>query len=321
MEKKINIAVIFYGNKNQLPVNFKQFEDLKEILTDFKLKKYDFNNGEYVKLCQDFRAGKIDIVLKNSYGRTNEADIESFLELNRIPYLGSSSRATLIGTSKLLAKQIFRLHGLPVIEDIFVDKIIWSDSKKIVLSKIKKLINYPCIIKDVGGTDSRGIYIARNEKECVNILSRAINKFQGMILEKYITGAYETTCMVVGNEKPEAYEPIGLKTEKGGFFSGEMKDSHSVSLEAPAKLPKKIIDRIKKVAEKAHQSLGCKTFSRADILVKGDNLYLLEVDVHPGFRKTSATFLSAKLNKESPNNLFLKFYSLTKQIYGKTKNL
>ena len=56
--------------------------------------------------------------------------------------------------------------------------------------------------------------------------------------------------------------------------------------------------------------LGCNTFSRADILIKNNNIYLLEVDVHPGFRTKSPTFLSAKHQSETPDELFLKFYKL-----------
>ncbi|KKR20436.1 MAG: D-alanine-D-alanine ligase [Parcubacteria group bacterium GW2011_GWE2_39_37] len=311
--KKINLAVIFYGDKSQIKINESQFKDLQNNLIDFNLKKYDLNKFEQNTLLRDFKAGIIDIVLKNSYGRGHEALIESFLELNNIPYLGSNSETTFLGTSKFLAKEIFRLHNLPIAEDVFVDKIIWQKNNKIILNSIKQKIHYPCIVKDSSGTDSRGIFVSKSEAELTRILNKNLNHKNSFLVEKYISDPYEVTCMVVGNEKPLAYEPIGVNNNVKGLLTADMKDNNSsIVLEIPTKLPKKIVKEIKTIAQKAHEALGCKTFSRSDILVKNGKLYLLEVDVHPGFRINSATTVSAKFTKQNLNNLFLKFYNLTK---------
>lgn len=78
------------------------------------------------------------------------------------------------------------------------------------------------------------------------------------------------------------------------------------------KLPKTVIEEAKKIAKEAHLALECKTFSRADILFKDGEFYLLEVDVHTGFRASSATSVAAKFSGESLNDLFLKFYNLSR---------
>jgi D-alanine-D-alanine ligase len=310
--KKINLAVVFYGHKNQSLVNKKQFEDLKNLLVDFRLTKYDFGKEGHVSLLRDFKKRKIDIVLKNSYGRGNEADIESFLELHKIPYLGSDARSTFVGTNKLLSKFIFRLHGLPVAKDIFVDSFLWKHQKSNILRKVDKHLRYPCIIKDVAGTDSRGIFIARGKSSLISIMNGNVRKYMGFLVEEFIEDCQETTCLVVGNERPKAYEPVGFDVGSRGFLSGKIKDNHAVNLEIPLKLPKKIIGRIKETAVNAHLSLGCRIFSRSDILVKKGRLYLLEVDVHPGFRSTSASLISAGQEGESANDFFKKIIKFSK---------
>lgn len=310
---KINLAVVFYGDKSQEKINKSQFNDLRKSLHDFNLKKYDFNNNEQYKLLKDFKAGKIDTVLKNSYGRGHEAHVESFLELNKIPFLGSNSETTFIGTSKFLSKTIFYLHSLPIAIDVFVDKLIWSKNKQIILNFIINKIYYPCIAKDSSGTDSRGIHIIQNELELIKVLNKYTKGNVSFVVEKYIPNSFEVTCMVVGNNKPSAYEPVGVNNNTNGMLTGEMKDNNgSIELEIPTKLPQNIIKEIKKIAQEAHVALGCKTFSRSDILVKNGKLYLLEVDVHPGFRLASATTQSAKFQKQNLNKLFLKFYNLSK---------
>ena len=308
--KKINLAVIFYGNPEQLPANREQFSDLKKNLFDFNLKKYDFNKGERQKLLNDFKKKKIDVVLKNSYGRGHESDIESFLELNKIPYFGSNAKVTFLGTSKSLAKEIFRLAKLPVAKDVYVNKKIWNKSKAKIIKQVKEKIIIPCLIKDIGGTDSRGISVIKNNKQVERFLDQAVSKYGGVIVEQYIKNAYEATCLVVGNKNPIAYEPVGL-IKKEEIISGKIKDQ-GIKTEIPANLPKTVIKQIKKLSIFAHKALGCKTFSRSDILVKNKKLYLIEVDVHPGFRSVSPTSLSAKYAGQSLNQLFLEFYKLIK---------
>ena len=309
--KKINLAVIFYGNPDQLSVNQSQFSDLKKNLFDFNLKKYDFNKKEHKKLLGDFKNEKIDAVLKNSYGRGHESDLELFLELNRIPYFGSNVKSTFLGTSKLLSKKKFRLFKLPVAKDVYVDKIIWNKSKAKIVEQIKEKIGFPCLIKDIEGTDSRGISIIKNNKQSKIILEREARKYNGVIVEQYIKDAYEITCFVVGNKKLIAYEPVGLIKDEM-IISGKMKDMGIKRIEIPINLPKNIIKEAKKISKLAHKSLGCRTFSRSDILIKNKKLYLIEVDVHPGFRAISPTCLSARYAGQNMNQLFLEFYKLIK---------
>ena len=310
-KKKINLGVIFYGNEKQLKINEQQVRDFKKNLVDFEVKKYDFNKNEQDKLLKDFKNKKIDTVLKNSYGRGNEAIIESFLELNHIPYLGSDSKTILTTTSKFLAKNVFRAHNLPVAKDVFIDKFIWQNNKTGLMAKIVKEIGFPCLIKDVAGTDSCGIYKVKNKIECLKILNKVMKIGTEVIVEEFVSYDYEVTCMVVGNDKPIAYPPIGVVTANKAFLSLEIKNDIGNTLKI-IKLPSKIINNVKKLAVSAHQVLGCKTFSRADILIKGEKLYLLEVDPHPGLRMDSPTVFSARYKGENLNELFLKFYNLSK---------
>jgi len=313
MQSKIKLAVIFYGDKSQRRINLEQFNGLKKVLTSFSLCQYNFNKIGQARLMQDYKAGKVDIVLKNAYGRGNEADLETFLEANNIPFLGSGAKATLLGTSKFLSKKIFKKYNLPIADDIYVNQVIWEKSRQKVLSFVKNKLNYPCIIKDTAGTDSRGIYFVINEKELIKILSKIVKKYTGVLIEKFIDQAIETTCFVVGNKKAKAYEPAEIIKENA-FLSPSEKDRGGLKIKMPASLSKKIIKAVKNAAIGAHCALNCRTFSRVDILVKDKKLYILEVDVHPGFRLASPTLMSAKLKGESPNQLFLKFYNLVKNL-------
>ena len=303
---KLKLAVIFHGARSQTATNLQQFKFLSSKLAGFVLKKYAFTKQSQKLLLRDYKSGGVDLVLKNSYGRGNECDIELFLEKHGIPFLGSGSRATLIGTSKKLSKLLFRKHGLPVAPDVGVDRKSWVvRSKNKILSKITKNLGYPCILKDTAGTDSRGIYLVKNSAELKRKLDNLVSKNNAFIVEKYIQFDNEVTCAVAGKKNTHAYEPVEFANKRGMFSAREKDSGNFVSL-VPARIPKRLRERIQRISRLAHELLCCRSFSRADILIKGKQIYLLEVDVHPGFRDVSATTKSIEYEKESLNSFFLK---------------
>lgn len=302
MIKKI-IAFIIYGHSGQMKTNLQQFRDYKQMLHGFNVVKYNFHTDKS-KILNDFRQGKIDIVVKNAYGRGNEADIELFLEKYKIPFLGSKSKATLACTSKYLSKNVFRKNNTPVIKDVYITKTVWQKDSLLV-KKIISEIGFPCLIKAIDGTDSRGLYLVKNGKALRLTILKALSKHKELIVEKFIKDAYEVTCLVAGNKKLTVFEPVGLMKIHEMFFTALSKDSGKINIEFPTRLNSKIVKKIKEISKKAHVALNCRDFSRSDILVKGNKLFLLEVDVHPGFRKVSPTVLSLKQKKITLNQLFL----------------
>jgi D-alanine-D-alanine ligase len=302
MKKKVKLGIIFYGREDQKPINLWQYRDLKKALVGFEIKKYDFNRKEHYKLLRDFNAGEIDVVLKNSYGRGNEAEIESFLELNHIPYLGSNPITTFIGTNKFFSKKLFREYGLLIINDVYIDKRIWKKQHRNLLNRIKKLLGFPCIVKAVDGTDSRNLYFSKNKKACEKNINKILNLGKNLIVEKYIDKSYEVTCLVTENRKIKAFEPVGIINR---LFSAKVKDNAQAELGLPCKLNYSLKHRTQQIAIQAHLALDCRSFSRADFLIKGKQIYLLEVDVHPGFRLQSPTTLSIKYEGRNLNDLFL----------------
>ena len=55
----------------------------------------------------------------------------------------------------------------------------------------------------------------------------------------------------------------------------------------PAELPGEQYRKLQEIAVIAHQLLGCRDLSRADFIVAGNTIYLLEVNTLPGMTPTS----------------------------------
>jgi D-alanine-D-alanine ligase len=55
----------------------------------------------------------------------------------------------------------------------------------------------------------------------------------------------------------------------------------------PAEIDAPIYDEAMQLALMAHQTLGCRGVTRADLRCDGDDLYLLEINTQPGMTPTS----------------------------------
>ena len=62
----------------------------------------------------------------------------------------------------------------------------------------------------------------------------------------------------------------------------------------PARLPEEILRETQEIALKAHQALGCRGATRTDMIVRGSEIFTLEVNTLPGMTATSLLPNSAK---------------------------
>jgi len=311
--KKIQLAFIETGNKDQAEVTQGHVAHLRQALTSFELKEYNFNESEQDKLLKDFQAGRVDVVLKNCHGRRAEVWIEEWLEKNKIPFFGADSQATALATNKKLAKDLYKKHDLPLAKDVLVDQSSWQADKNQVLDSIEDNIGFPCIVKDVVGADSRGLYVVKGREELDKLFDRVLSSDTTFLVEELVHPAYELACLVIDNGDPYALEPVRIATPAEGPFTAEAKDKIIYDPKVPSGLAPTVVDRVKQVSVAAHQALGCQDFSRADLMVKDEQIYLLEVDVHAGFQSMSPTTLSVKYEKKTLDEIFLGFYQQRKK--------
>ena len=66
-------------------------------------------------------------------------------------------------------------------------------------------------------------------------------------------------------------------------YSSKAKTKHII----PVNLHKKNLDKIKSIANKAHQIIGCRGVSRSDFKYFKGKFYLLEINTQPGMTKLS----------------------------------
>jgi len=217
------------------------------------------------------------IALHGRYGE--DGTIQGLLELMKIPYTGSGVAACALSMNKLLTRDLFSAHALPMPE-VFI-----LNSEEITNFSLQQLpFKSPVVVKPVSEGSSVGVAIVEEETAFQLALKDAAQYGPRIIIEQYIAG--KEVHVGILNEKPLGAIEI---RPKGRFYDYSAKYVSGMSQHVfPAPLSETCEKEVLALALKAHQVLGCSAYSRVDLLIdKQDQSYLLEVNALPGMTETS----------------------------------
>ena len=222
---------------------------------------------------------KPDICFNALHGSFGEdGTIQSILNKIKIPYTHSGANASTIAMNKLLTKSYLSHFSRNTNERIIFPKTY--DFKS--LSEYKKFL--PLVLKPISGGSSVEIDIINNE-DCLKNVKDKI--FSTLFIVEPLVGNRELTVSVLNNKPLVVTEII---SKKNYFYDYNSKYSSAGSLHIlPAKIPKKMYDKVTKWAQLAHELLGCSGISRSDFRYDDvkNKLYMLEINTQPGMTETS----------------------------------
>jgi D-alanine-D-alanine ligase len=223
-----------------------------------------------------------DIAFNALHGRVGEdGTIQGLLEVLRIPYTHSGVLASALAMHKARAKVVMAAAGIPVPEGVVVSRV---DAAR------AHVLPPPYVVKPVSEGSSVGVVIVREDRSHPpQELGREDWAFgEDVLVEKYIPGR-ELTCAVMGDK---ALGVIEIKPATGLFYDYDAKYAKGGSIHVlPAEIKPNIYQEVQELALTAHQALGCRGVSRADLRYDdrpdGSGLAVLEVNTQPGMTETS----------------------------------
>jgi D-alanine-D-alanine ligase len=130
--------------------------------------------------------------------------------------------------------------------------------------------------------------IVKTEDTLKRALDKAFEHDETVLIESYIKGV-ELTGGVVGNKDLQALPIIEIiPDETHDFFDYEAKYSAGITQEiCPARIDDSLTVQAQTYAKMAHQALSCKGYSRTDMILKDNDIYILETNTIPGMTSTS----------------------------------
>ena len=225
-------------------------------------------------------------VLHGPYGE--DGTVQGFLELTGLPYVGAGVTASAIAMDKVMAKDVFRTHGLPVLPYHVILRKAWETQPHEVIEECEAVLRYPMFTKPANLGSSVGIRKVHSREELVAGLDEAAHFDRKLLVEQGIH-AREIEVSVLGNDDPFASVP-GEIIPSREFYSYAAKYIDGTSqLLIPAPISAEQAEQARQVAIRAYKALDCAGMARVDFLMDTHTgeLWLSEINTIPGFTPIS----------------------------------
>lgn len=243
---------------------------------------------EAVPLLKHLHPDCIFIALHGPYGE--DGRIQGMLDLLAIPYVGSGCAASALAIDKVRAKFVAAAAGIPVAQDIVFTGSEWHHHRDTIHDNVTQTLGYPCVVKSPLQGSSLGMAIPKTQNDFSAVVDEILRFGSDVLVEKLITGI-ELTCSVLERDvdsAPEALPVTEIRPKTTGFFDYTAKYTPGACDEiTPADIPDAIRDEVQDISIRAHNAMGCRGFSRSDMILDGEQLVWLEVNTIPGLTETS----------------------------------
>jgi D-alanine-D-alanine ligase len=227
------------------------------------------------QLIPALRAKKGTVAFLALHGPGGEdGRLQGLLDLAGLSYTGSGALASALAMDKQVAKLLLRAAGVPVPGGLCLRRG----------QSLPSNLKYPVFIKPVAQGSALGVSPAKNRAEALKALSQAWRWDEAALVEPYLKGR-ELTVGVLGDKALPVVEIV----PEHAFYDFHSKYAAGGSRHlCPAPISAAAARKAQAAALAAHRALGCRAFSRSDVILdaKG-NVHLLEVNTLPGLTSVS----------------------------------
>lgn len=272
--KKIRVAVLMGGKSCEREVSLSSGEG---VLKNLDRDKYEVWGVDVPFELDKLKNIKPDLAFIIMHGKGGEdGEIQGYLETLEIKYTGCGVMASAIGMNKKFFRWVM-------------------EQNKILVAK--SVSGSPCVVKPNCGGSSVGVSIVEDNIELKKAISLAKGYDSEVVIEEYIKGK-EVTCGVWGSSVDSGLVealPVVEIIPKNKFFDYESKYCDGGAQEiCPARLGDEMTKKIQEIAIRVFKIIGGKGFARVDMIIRGEDVYVLDINTLPGMTPNSLLPKEAK---------------------------
>jgi len=280
---RLRLALIAGGVSGEREVSLNGAKGVEKALDPEKYEVIRYDPAtDLPRIAAD--APNIDVAFILLHGIHGEdGTMQGFLELLGIPYQGAGVLGSAMAMDKNLTKIMYKLHGLPVANWEMASRDDVADPKRLLGA-----LQLPLVIKPVRQGSSIGMSIVKEQEQLSPALELAFEHDSEVMVEEFITGR-EITVGVIGNNELSALPLVEVIPDaKYEFFDYEAKYQPGATKEVcPAEVSEQVSQKAQEYGLIAHRALQLRGYSRTDMIVSGDDIYILETNTIPGMTPTS----------------------------------
>ena len=279
------IAVLMGGTSGERAVSLRSGRNVLNALRRQGLEAEGLDPAD-PDFVERLMRGGFDIAFIALHGRGGEdGTIQGLLEVLGIPYTGSGVLASALAMNKVAAKRIFLSTGVPTPKFATIDP---GGDIELQCQEAVELLGLPIVVKPTSEGSSLGVTIVRSAEDLPAVVRKTIAEYRDVFLEEFIPGR-EVTVGVLGTGDGAWALPILELRPKKEFYDYEAKYTRGeTEFVIPARVGRRVEKKVKELALKVHRLIGCRGFSRVDLVIKDSRRpYVLEINTLPGLTDMS----------------------------------
>jgi UDP-N-acetylmuramate--L-alanine ligase len=272
-----HVAVIYGGDSTEREVSILSGASVAKALKqgDYSVELVDMTElllrkGSVIDFTGSIRPDVAFLAVHGTHAE--DGAIQGLLELLHVPYTGSGILASAMAIDKNCTKRMLSAVGIRVP----VGQLIESVNDKVTLSA-------PAIIKPNREGSTVGLTFAKSDSEVLEGVRKALQYPGGCLVEEWVKGIEISVPVLCG----KALLPVEICPVSGEYDFANKYTPGATEEIVPARLPQAQLDEAMRIAELAHNTLGCEGATRTDMIVRGEELIVLEINTLPGMTTTS----------------------------------
>ncbi len=211
-----------------------------------------------------------------------DGKLQGFFDMIGIPYSCSNHLSSALTFNKYTCKTFLKQLNVLTPEANLVRKNLDTD-----LEAIAEHVGFPCFVKPNSGGSSLGVAKVVRFEELQPAVEEAMREDREVIIERYIKGR-EITCGIFKSNGKFTVLPITEIISKNEFFDYEAKYTSGKADEiTPAQIPEGLSQKCQELARQIYDLTDSSGIIRVDFIIKGNQLYFLELNSIPGMSSES----------------------------------
>ena len=286
------VAVLMGGKSAERDISLMSGQGVLKALQSCGVNAHAFDPAQ--QTLQQLRTDGYTHAFISLHGRHGEdGTVQGALELLGIPYTGSGVMASAVAMDKHMTKRLWMAEGLSTPPSVWLAPVDQTPDR---LNAIPKTLGLPFIVKPPHEGSSIGVSKVSHLDEFMPAVALATRHDPDLLCESFIQGD-EVTCPVLGEgENAKALPVVRIAAPQGAYDYQNKYFTDAVQYHCPSGLSAAEEAAIQALSVAAYQSLGCRGWGRADIMIRASDrqAFLLEMNTSPGMTDHSLVPMSAK---------------------------
>jgi D-alanine-D-alanine ligase len=298
---KKNIAVIYGGNSSEFEVSVNSGKQVSAHIDKTRYNVYEVllmgeswavqlnegkdvvevNKSDFSFTCQGEKI-KFDVAFIVIHGTPGEDGLlQSYFGLLHVPYTSCNAFVSMLTFNKYATKCFLRDAGVHMAKDRYFRK-----GQPVDADALERQLGFPVFVKPNTGGSSCGVTKVKSAAALKRAFEDAFAESDTVIVEECIAGRELQQGVLKTAEKTLSL-PVTEIFSHNEFFDYAAKYKGQSKEVTPAELTPELARRISEQSALIYDYLGCKGVVRIDYIVRGEEIYFLEINTVPGMSAQS----------------------------------